>query len=93
MVQTHYPAALKTMLKGGPIAHLLFFAGAMLYGWTRNREYLKNSRPKRRFYRAGPFDSYMQVRDEFHREMVRPALDWQPNDLLSSQSKKLLNKF
>mmetsp|Transcript_2130 Transcript_2130/g.5284 ORF Transcript_2130/g.5284 Transcript_2130/m.5284 type:complete len:93 (-) Transcript_2130:1837-2115(-) len=87
MVQTHYPAPLKTILKGGAIAHLLFIAGAMLTGWTRQREYIKNAKPRRKFYRAGPVETYYQVRDERFRESIRPLLDWQPNDAGSRYSK------
>jgi hypothetical protein len=80
MVRTHYPSYIKTIHKAGAIFHLMFLAGGMFLGWTRTREYWKNSRPKRNWYRAGKFDANLQVRDQRAREVWRRQLDWQPND-------------
>ena len=80
MVRTHYPTYIKTVLKAGAIFHLMFTAGCLFTGWSRTRDQWKNSRPKRRFYRAGKFDSMIQMRNEHFREVTRPQLMWQPND-------------
>jgi len=79
MVRTHYPPYIKTVLKAGAIFHLMFIGAALMMGWGKYRETWKNSHPRRRAYKAGRFDFWLQGRDEYSREIVRPALNWQPN--------------
>jgi hypothetical protein len=79
MVRTHYPPYIKTVLKAGAIFHLMFMGSMMMMGWGRYRELWKNSKPRRRAYKAGKFDFMLQGRDEYAREVIRPALNWQPN--------------
>lgn len=94
MVRTHYPSYLKTMLKSGAIVHLLFVSVCLSLGWVKHRELSKNSKPRRRFLRAGIFDSNLQMRDEYQREIIRPSLDWQPNDaFINSRSYKPDKRF
>jgi len=93
MVRTHYPPYLKTVLKAGAITHLLFLSACMTMAWVRQRETLKNSRPRRRFHKAGRFDSMLQVRDERQREVIRPILDWQPNDMYGAMPSKAYKSF
>ncbi|CAG9323678.1 unnamed protein product [Blepharisma stoltei] len=79
MVRTHYPSYLKTVLKAGSIVSLLYWALCLNIGWVHHRELAKNSRVRRRFVKAGGFDSFLQMRDEYHKHQVRPMLDFQPN--------------
>jgi hypothetical protein len=83
MVRTHYPPYIKTVLKAGAVFHLLFSAQCIMTGISRSRELWKNSKTKRKLSRASRFENHLQTRDEHIREVVRPALDWQPNSVLS----------
>ena len=79
-----YPTYVKTVMKTGAIVHLLVLAMGLTLGMVRYYQVRKNERPRRRFYKAGKFDSFLQIRDERHRELVRPILDAQPGDLSKS---------
>lgn len=93
MVRTHYPPYIKTVLKAGAIFHLMFFSAVLLMGWGRYRELWKNSHPKRRPYKAGKFDFWLQMRDEYAREIERPALNWQPNQAFQFRNDSVFKKI
>lgn len=78
-MRTHYPAYIKTVLKAGPVFHLMFSGAMLLLAWGKTREYWRNDHPKRRAWKAGRFDFMLQMRDEKFHELGRPVLDWQPN--------------
>ena len=80
-MSSYYPTYVKTILKTGAILHLLTLALGTCIALARFNHIKKDGRPRRRFYKAGKFDSLLQVRDERHREIVRPFLNVQPGDL------------
>lgn len=91
-MSSHYPPYVKTLMKTSGIVHLLFLAMTLTYGMVRYNVVLKNERPRRRFYKAGKFDSFLQVRDERHREIIRPLLDSQPADVSYHLFKPFVSK-
>jgi hypothetical protein len=79
----HYPPYVKTFLKTGAILHLLLFATGSLLVAVRLTHIRRNGRGRRQFYKAGKFDSALQVRDERHREVIRPLMILEPADISS----------
>jgi hypothetical protein len=52
----------------------------------------KNGKPRRRHYKTGKLDAMLLVRDERHRELIRPLLDAQPAYLSQNLFQPLVNK-
>lgn len=76
-MSSHYPPYIKTVLKTGAIVHLLVFFMGLSFGTVRYFYISRNGRPQRRYQWAGLFDSQLQVRDQRHRELIRPLLEGQ----------------
>ncbi|OMJ74990.1 hypothetical protein SteCoe_25947 [Stentor coeruleus] len=92
MSSYHYPTYIKTLMKTGAILHLLCMAMGFSLFAVRANQLRRHGRPRRRQYKAGKFDSMLMVRDEYHREMIRPILDAQPAYLSKSIFQALVKK-
>lgn len=92
MSSYHYPTYIKTLMKTGAILHMLCMAMGFSLFAVRASHLRRNGKPRRRHYKAGKLDSMLMVRDEYHREVVRPVLDAQPAFLSKSIFQALISK-
>lgn len=88
----YYPPYVKTVLKTGAILHLISTALGLFLVAQRMTAIRRYGKPRRKGYRAGRMDSLLMVRDERHREIIRPMLDLQPADLRKTLFKPFITK-
>jgi len=74
----YYPPYIKTVLKTGAIIHLITTALGLYLVANRLTALRRYGKPRRRGYKLGKWGMLLSVRDERHRELIRPLLDYQP---------------
>lgn len=91
-MSSYYPPYIKTVLKTGAIIHLISTALGLFLVANRLTAIRRYGKPRRRGYKQGKWGLFLSVRDERHRELIRPLLDYQPAVRRESIFKPLVEK-